>query len=228
MGKGSKGNVLVICAHSDDQVLGAGGLTVKLSKDGYSVYTLIFSYGEISHPHMSFEHIAKIRVKEAQNADKILSGKGVFFLGLKDSKIGQDFKDKKMALKLERFLLDYKPSKIFTHSIDDIMLDHRAVREAVLKTYDKLHSQKKMNSDIYSFDVWNIWNIKKRKDPELVVDITPHFKTKIKALHVFKSQINVFSHSYGVNILYIGVYIKAFINGLRHGYKLVEVFYKIR
>jgi len=224
----NKGNVLIICAHSDDQVLGTGATMAKLAREGYNVYSFIFSYGESSHPHMKLSHVAKTRVAESKDADSIIGGKGVFFLGLKDTKIGKDFADKKMFAKLERIFKDYKPKKIFTHSIDDALPDHRSVRDIVVNTYDKLNENNGFKTDIYSFDVWNIWNLKKRYKPALVVDVTPYFKYKIKALHAFKSQINVFSYTYLVNILYLGVYVRAVINGLRYGYRLAEVFYKIR
>ena len=221
------GNILVLCAHSDDQILGVGGAVAKYAKEGYNVYTFIFSYGESSHPHIQKKHVAKMRVEESKEADKIIGGAGVFFLGLADTKIGKDFNAKNMKPKLVRILRDYKPKKIFTHSEDDLLPDHRAVREIVLDSYDFL-AKKGFSSEVYSFDVWNIWNLKKRDKPALVVDITQTFKLKIKALHKFRSQINVFSYTYLVNVLYLGVYLRAFINGIRFGYKLAEVFYKIR
>ena len=224
----NKGNILVICAHSDDQVLGPGGAMAKYAREGYNVYTFIFSYGEVSHPHLKRGSVAKTRVNESKEADTIIGGKGVFFLGLKDGQMKNDFERKKMMPKLKRILVDYKPKKIFTHSSDDMLPDHRFIREITLKTYDLLRKETNMKSDIYSFDVWNIWNFKKRKDPRLVVDITGTFKYKIKALHEFRSQINIFSHTYLVNILYIAVYVSAFMNGLKYGFKAAEVFYKQR
>lgn len=223
-----KGNILILCAHSDDQVLGAGGAASKYAREGYKVYTFIFSYGESSHPHVERKHVATTRVSESREADKILGGSGVFFLGLKDAKIGADFDERKMKPKLIRILQDYKPKKIFTHSEDDLLPDHRAVREVVLGAYDYLNRKENFSCDVYSFDVWNIWNLKKRNKPALVVDITQNFKYKIKALHEFRSQINFFSHTYFVNLLYIGVYIRAVVNGIRFRCKLAEVFYKIR
>lgn len=224
----SKGNILILCAHSDDQVLGAGGAAAKYAKEGYKVYTFIFSYGESSHPHVEKKYVAQTRVDESKEADKILGGSGVFFLGLKDTKIGEDFYNKEMTPKLVRIIRDYKPKKIFTHSEDDFLPDHRAVKEVVLHAYDFVNKNEGFVCDVYSFDVWNIWNLKKRDKPALIVDITQTFKYKIKALHEFRSQINVFSHTYFVNILYLGVYVRAFINGIRFKCKLAEVFYKIR
>ena len=226
--KKSKGNVLVLCAHSDDQALGAGGTLAKLAAEGYDVYTFIFSYGETSHPHMKLSHVATVRVKESKDADSILNGKGVCFLALKDTKIGKDFKEKKMSNKLKRIFLDYKPKKIFTHALDDFHPDHRAVFDIVTSTYDSLHRKNNFTCEIYSFEVWNIWNLKKRSEPALVVDISKYFKQKIKAIHAFKSQISVFTWAYMNNFLYIAIYIKSAFQGLQYKTKFAEVFYKVR
>ena len=225
---GEKGNILVVCAHSDDQILGPGGAMAKYAREGYNVYTIIFSYGEGSHPHMKLSYIAKVRVLESKAADAIIGGKGVMFLALKDGKLKKDFENKKMKVRFKRLLENHKPCKIFTHSEDDIHPDHRFVREKVLEACDSLARNNILDSEVYSFDVSNIWNIKSRNDPKLVVDISNTFKYKIKALHEFKSQINFFSHTLSVNVLYLAVYVKAFINGLRYGHKAAEVFRRIR
>lgn len=221
-------NILVICAHSDDQVIGPGGTMAKFARNGFNVHTIIFSYGEMSHPHLKKRYIAKVRVSESKEADKIIGGKGVMFLGLKDGEIREEYKRKKMKKKLENLILSHSPEMIFTHSKDDLLPDHRFVRNVVLEIYDYLNKNKSLKSDVYSFDVWNIWNVLKRNKPKLVVDITQTFTYKTRALKEFKSQINFFSHTFFVNILFVSVYLKSFINGLRYGFRRAEVFYKVR
>lgn len=223
-----KGSIIVFCAHSDDQVLGPGGAMARYAREGFDVYTYIFSYGEASHPHFKLSSIASVRVKESQEADSVIGGKGVFFLGVKDGKIIESFEKKKMMPKLKNIILKHKPVKIFTHSVDDMLPDHRSVRQIVLKAYDDLNKKEGFKCDVYTFDVWNIWNLKKRAKPRLVVDISDHFKFKIKALHSFKSQISFFTHTFLVNFLYVGVYFRAVINGLKFKCKFAEVFYKVR
>ncbi len=223
-----KGNILVICAHSDDQILGPGGAVAKYTREGYNVYTIICSYGEGSHPHMKLSYIAKIRVLEAKEADSIIGGKGVMFLALKDGAIGADFRKKKMMERFKRQILSYVPKKIFTHSGDDLHPDHRFVKEVVLDAYDSLARKNLLNAEVYTFDVSNIFNKKERNFPRLIVDITDTFRYKIKALHEFRSQINFFSYTITVNILYLAVYYRAFVNGLKYGFKAAEVFRRLR
>lgn len=228
--KESKGNILVFCAHSDDQIIGAGGTLAKYARNGYNIYTFIFSYGETSHPHVKKIHIAKIRVNEAKEADKIIGGDGVFFFGLKDLDVAKDYEKKQKQLnpKIEDILLQYKPKKIFTHSMEDVHPDHQAVKKIILELYDKLNKEGKLKSDIYTFNTYNPWQYKGKNHPVLIVDITEQFKYKLKALNTFKSQFGFFKYQLTNNLVYLSVYFKAIFHGLRNGYKLAEVFYKER
>ena len=54
--------VLVVCAHSDDQILGCGGTIAKYAKQGIPVYAIIFSYGEKSLPHLKEDFVRLLRL----------------------------------------------------------------------------------------------------------------------------------------------------------------------
>lgn len=225
--KKSKGSILVICAHSDDQIIGAGGAIAKYAKEGFDVHTIVLSFGEGVKPHLRREIITRTRIKEAQKADKIIGGKGVIFLGLRDLHFEEDFEKRGMALNFVRILERVKPVKIFTHSSDDAHPDHRAALRLVLKAYKEV----KLKSDLYTFEVWHLLNLKRRSKPKLVIDTSETFKTKIKALKAFKSQINLSDfYNYLVlnNFLFFLVYIKDAFNGIKYNMKYAEVFYKIR
>ncbi|MBN1793295.1 PIG-L family deacetylase [Candidatus Woesearchaeota archaeon] len=227
MAKKSKGNILVICAHSDDQVIGAGGALAKYAKEGYDIHTLIMSFGESVKPHFKREVISKIRVKESQRANKILGGKGLTFLGLKELKFEEDFARRNISENFKSLILKMNPVKIFTHSNDDAHPDHRATLRIVLKAYKRL----RLTCELYTFEVWHLFNIKKRNKPKLVVDTTETFSKKIAALKAFKSQIKLSSfYNYFVlnNFFYFLIYIKDFMNGLKYKSRFAEVFYKIR
>lgn len=211
--------VMVICAHSDDQIIGPGGAIAKYANEGKAVYTIIFSYGESSHPWFQRKVAVTMRVKEAKKADKFIGGKGVFFLGLKEGKIYEEFNKRKMYKKLKDIILKYNPEKIFTHSSEDFHPDHKVVSKIVTETCDKM----KYAGDVYSFDVWNIFNFKRNENPRLIVDISETFKTKIKALSYFKSQ-NI---QMKIPLTWL-IYLKAFLNGIKNNVKYAEVFYKIR
>jgi len=223
----SKGSILVICSHSDDQIIGVGGAIAKYAREGYDVHTIILSFGEGVKPHIRKDIVSKARIKEAQRADKIIGGKGVIFIGLKENRFEEDFEKRGMAENFKKIIASIKPVKIFTHSADDAHRDHRASFRIVFKTY----KQMKLKADLYTFEVWNVINFKKRNKPKLVVDTSDTFNIKIKALKAFKSQINLSTfYNYLVlnNFLFFLIYIKDVLNGIKHNTKYAEVFYKIR
>lgn len=216
----SKGSILVIGAHSDDQVIGPGGAMAKYAKEGYDVHTIILSFGEGSYPHYRREIISKSRVKEAQRADKIIGGKGVTFLGLKEFRFQKDLEKRAIANNIKQIIRRIKPVKIFTHSSDDAFPDHRATFWIVLKLYKEM----KLTADLYTFEIWHIFNLKKRKSPKLVVDTTDTFKIKKKAFDAFKTQKSIIF----INLLFFLTQIKDLLNGIRHNSKYAEIFYKVR
>jgi len=211
-------SILIVCAHSDDQIFGPGGTVARYAREGKFVHTIIFSYGEKSLPLHQKEYTVKARVKEAMVVDKYLGGKGVTFLGLEEGKFSEQFIRKKMYPKLKRLILQYNPGVIFTHSMDDPMPDHRALNKLLIETVDKM----RYRCDVYMFDVWNVFNFKKRHYVKIVIDISSTFDMKVKALRMFTSQkLSLFS-------LMWSVYLRAWLSGKDIKAKYAETFYKIR
>lgn len=211
--------VMVICAHSDDQILGPGGTLAKYASEGREIHTLILSFGEGSHPHLKPAVIKKMRVQESQKADKVLGGKGVSFLGAVEGR----FKSASYS-SLKRIMREKNPGIIFTHSSFDLFKDHRDTHHLVLQAYDELG----LDAKVYSFEVSSPRTITAHDKPIFVVDITSTFRKKIKALNCFKSQINFFSYAILLHYLYITVYVRAFINGISNGCRFAEVFWMER
>lgn len=214
-------NIVVFCAHNDDHVIGAGGALAKYAKDGFNIYTYIFSYGESSHPHLDSGVIIKTRVKESRNADKAIGGKGTFYLGLAEGKFAEEVEQREFKDKIKSYIFDKKPAKIFTHSKDDPHPDHRAVFRVVSEVLKDIAKKMKFDSDIYMFDVWNPLAARGRNAPKLVVDVSDTFKQKINAMKCHKSQ------KAAMIFMYPAVYSRAVINGLNYHTKYAEVFYKL-
>lgn len=210
--------ILVVCAHSDDQILGAGGTLAKYAKEGKKIHTCIISYGESSHPHYQEEVISSIRFKEALDADKVIGGNGVEFLDIKEGAFKEHNNQQYIKEQLIKIINKINPTKIFTHSWDDFHPDHRATFTAV----KDLITESKLKIEAYSFEIWNPFTTTNSNYPRLIVDITSSFPQKIKALHCFKSQkVTLFT-------LLPAVYIRGFINGLDNHTKYAEVFYKFK
>lgn len=210
--------ILVICAHSDDQVLGPGGTLAKYSKEGAKIITIILSYGELTPAWIKHKYTIQARTEEANKADKILGGNGVTFLGLREGKFLKEANEKDTYKYLEKIIKKEKPGIIFTHMREDPHVDHKDTLAIVKKTVRELPDKTK--PDVYSFGIWNPFTLY-RREPNLVVDISNTFKKKLKAMKCFKSQNLVILQ------LTPGVYIKAKMNGIAKGYKYAEVFRKV-
>jgi N-acetylglucosamine malate deacetylase 1 len=211
--------VLFLCAHNDDQLLGAGGTIAKWSKEGKKIVTIIFSFGEQSHPLQQDIVTRKTRVKESKKAAKVLGEEELYYIGLKETRFSKEIEERNIHEKLANMIQRIKPQKIFTHSMDDPHPDHRAVYRFTLELIDEI----KYGGEVYSFNIWNFFlNFRRRDLPKLVVDITDTFKKKVEAFRIHKSQgMTILVHMWHV-------YFQAIMHGFDSHVKYAEVFYKIK
>ncbi len=211
-----KEHILVIAAHSDDQILGAGATMAEYAHEGHTIKTIILSQGEKSHPHLQADVITKIRQKESHQADEVIGGDGVLFLDFKEGQFPQHYPLHEHGLR--QFIQNFKPTKIFTHSVDDGHPDHINTHKIVIELYDRL----KLRCDLYTFDVWTPFNLKKRENPWLFVDVSKTFPKKMAALRCFKSQY--LAASYPIILSYL----RAIYHGFFNNTSYAEIFYKVR
>lgn len=209
-------SVLVLSAHNDDQVIGAGGTLVKYAKRGAIVKSIIFSFGESSHPHLKPEVIIQRRIKESLDADRIIGGAGVAYLGLKEGEFKAEFDRKGTRERLLEIIEKDNPVKIFTHSINDPHPDHRAIANLVVELLPKI------KCPVYTFEVWTPFRLRNRYKPKLLEDVSATFATKIKSILAHKSQRVAIAN------LILSIFVKGKIHGISYGYKYAEVFDKLQ
>lgn len=209
--------ILVITAHGDYPAFGAGGTLAKYAREGKRIRTIIFSYGELSQPHIKPEIVAKTKQREAIKADKILGGKGIEYLGLKDATMLIDARKPETEQKLIQMIEKENPSKIFTHRTNGFSTYNYAASWLI----KKLIQEDKIKCPVYAFDKW--WGIKlaKRNLPKLVVDIADTFCTKTEAIKAHKSEANTYA------VLGWLIHLKARLNGWKNGLRYAEVFDRI-
>lgn len=214
----AKETIMVFCAHNDDQIIGAGGTLAKYAREGHPVLVYIFSFGESSHPHYHKDEIIKQRVRELQNADDIMRIKRSFFLGLKEGDFFNDFTRKNRKNVIIRAIRENKPTKIFTHSADDPHKDHQAVNNIVIS----LAKEVGYTGALFTFDVWNPFNLRNRNLPKLIVDIKETLALKIQAFTCHRSQVLT------LFIMMPFIYIRALLIGMQYGRGFCEKFTKIQ
>ena len=213
--KGKNETIIVCSAHSDDFVLGAGGTIAQYTSEGKKVIVLVFSYGEKSHPWLKEDIVQKMRSKEAFEASKILQCKTIFF-NLREFHFLEDYD--KIAEKMIQLFQEVKPSKIFTHSMEDPHPDHKAVYTITLEVFTRLGEIK---PEVYTYSVWNPVSFKTTY-PALYIDISKTFSRKLKSLKTFRSQ--------KIHIIYplFLLLLRSIKEGLRIRKRFGEKFFRIR
>jgi LmbE family N-acetylglucosaminyl deacetylase len=214
---GTMETAIVMSAHSDDFVIGAGGTIAKYVKEGKKVLALIFSYGEKSHPWLKKKVVRKMREKETHDAAAEL-GCEVLFFDMGDQKVYEDYQKMQLEKDFLKILNKEKPTKIFTHSGEDPHGDHKAVHKITLELIKKL----KFKPELYIYSIWNPVSFK-TNFPTLYVDVSKTFSKKLKASHLFRSQ--------RINAIYplmTLIFHRAIIAGLKLRKKFGESFYRIK
>ncbi len=211
-----KESIIVCSAHNDDFVIGAGGTIARYVQDGKKVTAIVFSYGEKSHPWLKAHVVQKMRIKEAENAAKLLGCKIIIF-NLKENKFLEEIDQNNNREKLLQLFQKIKPSKVFTHSREDPHPDHKAVNQIT----QQICSQFSNHPELYVYPVWNALSLKTQY-PALYVNIKDQFWFKLRALRTFESQ--------KIHILYpvFLLMFRAFREGIRAHTIFAEKFFRIR
>jgi len=210
-----KETILVICAHSDDHILGAGGTIAQYAAEGKRVRVIVLSYGEKSHPWLRPRFTKDIRERETHHADRIVGCRSTFF-DLKEGSFPGGF----AAIKGQLLALvkNLKPRKVFTHTNEDPHPDHLATHAITLEVLQEA----RVKAEVYLFSIWNPFSLRKSHAPRLYVDTTHTFGKKIRAIRHFQSQRPA------MLVLLWGILARELKNGLHIGTRIAECFYRIQ
>ncbi|PIN72268.1 hypothetical protein COV21_02695 [Candidatus Woesearchaeota archaeon CG10_big_fil_rev_8_21_14_0_10_45_5] len=210
-------SVLIICAHPDDEIFGAGASIAKYAREGKRIRAVIFSYGEKSHMWLQKKISVGMRVNESKNADKIIGcTESAVFFGLEEGKFPAQIRERGLDQKIREIILAEKPWRIFTHSFDDPHPDHRAVYKEVSEAVKETG----IETEILMFEVWNLINLSNRNKPSTYINVSDTFGLKLAALREFRSQwLTMF-------FLLPKLIFSTFMNGLSCECRFAEKFYK--
>lgn len=179
-------DIMAIGVHPDDVELGCGGTLALHASKGASVGIVDLTTGQLGT-----RGTPEIRVQEAEEAAKILGASIRENLGMED---GYFVNDAKHQLQLIQSIRKYRPDVVLANAPDDRHPDHgraaQLIKEACFYAgLRKIESQ-------WEGEVQEAWRPKRLYHyiqfryltPDLIVDISDHAETKMKAIKAFASQ----------------------------------------
>jgi LmbE family N-acetylglucosaminyl deacetylase len=184
---------MFIYAHPDDIEFGVAGTAAKWADHGCEITYVLVTDGNIgSHDQtLTAAQLTQIRHAEQQKAADIVGVKNVVFMGEHDGLTEPTLELRKKIVKLIR---QYKPNVIVsgdptsTFASDDYINhpDHRAVAIAVIDAVFPASEMPLLYNEfaeegIHAHKI-NYLYISYGSDPNLYIDITDYFDTKIEAL----------------------------------------------
>lgn len=156
-----EGRVVVVAAHPDDEVLGAGGALALLSQAGLALTVVSVTDGEASHPgstRVTPERLAEIRAAELRHAlDELgATGADIVRLGVADTQVARH--ESEVTAALEAILAGAR--LCLAPWTSDVHGDHEAVGRAALR------AARTASLPCWMYPVW-MWHWARPGDPRV-------------------------------------------------------------
>ena len=124
-------SILVVVAHSDDEVLGCGGTIAGYSEMGIPVDVVYMTDGVSSRGGNETTKFAKDRKLDAARAAKVLGVRETVQFEFPDNEL-DSIPLLKVVKCVEGCIQKFNPHTIYTHFLHDLNIDHRIVAQACL------------------------------------------------------------------------------------------------
>jgi LmbE family N-acetylglucosaminyl deacetylase len=192
-------SILVVAAHPDDEVLGAGATIARLAKDGHDVHVAILGEGVTS------------RFDAREAADKALIHALRGQVGKVAEELGAasvetfDFPDNRFdtvplldVIKVvERLVQRLSPEVVYTHHPGDLNVDHQTVSRAVLTATRPTAGQPVR--ELYAFEIassteWGFQLLPPAFVANTFVDVSATLEKKLAAMRIYEAESRPFPH----------------------------------
>lgn len=218
-------SVLIIAAHPDDETIGCGGTILKHISNGDTVNIITLTDGVSSRDSLSPSD-EKERNIAANNAIKLLGANWVGCGSFPDNNM-----DSIPILQIIKFIESYKkeyyPNIIYTHSPNDLNVDHGIAAMATLTAFRPEPTEK--YDEIRFFEVasssdFSVKQLNNKFEPNLFININNFLEKKIKALECYDEEIRDYPHSRS----YKKIEALAEYRGAQSGMNFAEAFEVVR
>ena len=187
--------VLVIGAHSDDEVLGVGGTIDVLNKKGVEVDVLIIT-DSVSAQYQGLKSERDKRFEQLTKSCNILGVSKVTQLDLPDMQL-DTLAHMTVNKAIEKYLSENSYDTVFVHHPGDINRDHRVVFESVSIATRPLPDTKIKNILTYytpSSTEWGAIYTKNNFNPNVFIDISTSIEQKLRAFCQYEKEVREFPH----------------------------------
>ena len=231
-------NILLVCAHPDDEVIGMGGTIKKLSKKN-KIKVIFLAEGNTSRSRSGYKNVPiydippeeevklqkeiKIRNNHAKKALNLLGVKDIRFLDHRNLETHL-LPPLKLIKEIEKEIIETKCNFVFTHHYNDLNVDHRVAYESVITATRPLPDS--AVSGVFSFEIQAAtdWRYPHKFNPNFFVDVTKEIQTKIDALKIYQYEIRQNSNPRSAEMMIVNA--KRW--GSLSGYEAAEAFEIIR
>ncbi|HJU55720.1 MAG TPA: PIG-L deacetylase family protein [Pyrinomonadaceae bacterium] len=213
-------NILVVAAHPDDEVIGAGGTIAAHAARGDQVFIAILTEGaSVQFP--GEDDKISLKKRQALDAARMLGAKKVFSGDFPDQRL-----DATPVLEVNRFVervaREVEPHVIYTHHFADLNSDHRVAYEAAavaarpfsLPSFERLlcYSVDTLTHAGQGAQQFNVYS-----------DITETLEVKLKAMQIYETEVRAYPHPRSVEAMRY----MALRNGAMVGLRAAEVFQSV-
>ncbi len=187
---GSEQKVLVIGAHPDDEVLGAGGAIAKHVAAGDEVHTLIVTEGTTAQ--YDDETLIEQKRDETRACADVLGVTKTHFGDLPDMRL-DDVDHVEVNAVIEAVCDEINPHIVYTHSRREVNRDHVAVHDSTLVAtrpgsgIETVLAYETPSSTEYAPEATGF-------EPTLFVDIADYLDTKIDAFECYNLETRDYPH----------------------------------
>jgi LmbE family N-acetylglucosaminyl deacetylase len=190
--------VLIVAAHTDDEVLGCGGTIARHVSEGDVVYAVFMADGVSSRAQANQNDLV-MRNFAAEQARKILGIRENYYLGLPDNRL-DSLPLIEVIQRLELIIHALEPNSIYTHHHGDLNVDHSITHRAVMTACRPVPGRSVR--EIYAFEVMSSteWATPFAEPfiPNHYVDISSQLTTKLNALKAYEVEMREAPHSRSV------------------------------
>jgi len=215
-------NVVVIAAHPDDEVLGAGGTIARLAHEGVPVTVAVVTDGSTTQ-YVGDDAILERKSKSLVEAARILGVRETVHWNFPDMRL-DTVEHVVLNRAIEELIEDTKCDTIFVHHAGDVNLDHQLVHRSVAVATRPHPGQPVKNVLTYEVNSSTEWGARAPRAmfwANFFVDISATIQPKLRALECYTDELREFPHPRSV----IAVEARARVNGSAVGCEFAEAFH---